>query len=106
MVDIRAARRGVSGRIPEVRVRGTAGETTVKWDAIRWKLGGLRSNLFVVEARLGRDGLPEYFVFTGGGWGHGVGMCQTGAAGMASVGFSTEAILHHYYGQAGLVALY
>ncbi len=106
VLSIRAARRGVSGRIPEVRVRGTAGEEVVKWDAIRSRLGGLRSNLFVVEPKLGRDGLPEYFVFTGAGWGHGVGMCQTGAAGMASVGFSARAILAHYYGGVRLEQLY
>jgi stage II sporulation protein D len=106
VLAISALRRGSSGRIPEVRVRGTAGETTVKWDAIRWRLGGLRSNLFVVEAKLGPDGLPQYFVFTGAGWGHGVGMCQTGAAGMASVGFSAEAILRHYYGDPELRVLY
>ena len=103
---ITALRRGASGRIPEVRIRGSAGETTVKWDAVRWRLGGLRSNLFVVEPKLGTDGLPESFVFTGAGWGHGVGMCQSGAAGMASVGFHARAILGHYYGEAELRRLY
>jgi len=106
VLAITAARRGASGRIPEVRVRGSAGETTIKWDAVRWKLGGLRSNLFVVEPKLGTDGLPESFVFTGAGWGHGVGMCQSGAAGMASVGFHARAILRHYYGEAELRRLY
>ena len=106
VVLITAVRRGVSGRIPEVRVRGTAGEHTIRWDAIRSSLGGLRSNLFVVEAKLGTDGLPEYFVFTGAGWGHGVGMCQSGAAGMAAAGFDPEAILNHYYVGATLRKLY
>ncbi|MBN2554016.1 MAG: SpoIID/LytB domain-containing protein [Spirochaetales bacterium] len=106
VLAITAVRRGASGRIPEVRIRGSAGDATVKWDAIRWKLGGLRSNLFVVEPKLGTDGLPEYFVFTGAGWGHGVGMCQSGAAGMASVGFDARAILRHYYGEAKLELAY
>ncbi|HOV62894.1 MAG TPA: amidase, partial [Spirochaetia bacterium] len=45
---------------------------------------------------------PEYFIFKGAGWGHGVGMCQSGAAGMANAGYSSEAILAHYYPQAVL----
>ncbi len=98
--------RGRSGRIPAVRVRGTAGELIVRGDSIRWSLGGLRSNLFTVEPSLGAGGLPEYFVFTGGGWGHGVGMCQSGAAGMAAEGRTTEQILAHYYGSAEMRRLW
>jgi stage II sporulation protein D len=98
--------RGLSGRAAEARIRGTAGELTVRRDALRWALGGLRSNLFVVEPKLGLDGLPEYFLFTGAGWGHGVGLCQSGAAGMAAAGFSAEEILAHYYGGAPLQRLY
>jgi SpoIID/LytB domain protein len=96
------AGRGPSGRVREVRIRGTSGEHFLRWDAIRWGLGGLRSNLFTVEPKLGADGLPQYFVFTGAGWGHGVGLCQSGAAGMAAAGWSVEQILRHYYGQAAL----
>jgi len=98
--------RGASGRVREVRIRGTSGEHTLRWDAIRWGLGGLRSNLFSVEPKLGADGLPLYFVFTGAGWGHGVGLCQSGAAGMAAAGISTEEILRHYYGGAPLARLF
>lgn len=98
--------RGRSGRVPAVRVRGTSGEVTVRGDSIRWSLGGLRSNLFTVEPRLGADGLPQYFVFTGAGWGHGVGLCQSGAAGMAADGFTAERILAHYYGDAEMRRLY
>lgn len=89
--------RGISGVVKQVLIKGTAGEKTLKGDAIRSKLGGLRSNLFVVEPKMGTDGLPEFFIFTGGGWGHGIGMCQSGAAGMAAAGFSTADILAHYY---------
>ncbi len=100
------ARRTLSGRASEVRVVGTSGQLTVHWDAVRWRLGGLRSNLFVVEPELGADGLPEYFLFTGAGWGHGVGLCQSGAAGMAAVGWSADEILRHYYGGATLERLF
>jgi peptidoglycan hydrolase-like amidase len=98
--------RGLSGRAAEARIRGTTGELTVRRDALRWALGGLRSNLFVVEPKLGRDGLPEYFLFTGGGWGHGVGLCQSGAAAMAAVGYSAGEILARYYGAAPLQRQY
>ena len=93
-------RPGISGRVREVRIVGTLGERVIRGDALRSRLGGLRSNLFVVEPRLGADGLPEAFLFTGGGWGHGVGLCQSGAAGMAAAGYTAEEILGHYYGGA------
>jgi SpoIID/LytB domain protein len=106
VLGIAAGGRGQSGRAAEARIRGTTGELTVRRDALRWVLGGLRSNLFVVEPKLGPDGLPEYFLFTGGGWGHGVGLCQSGAAGMAAAGFSAAEILAHYYGGAPLQRVY
>lgn len=92
--------RGTSGRVESVLITGTDGAEVVRRDAIRSRLGGLRSNLFMVEPKLGEDGQPEYFVFTGAGWGHGVGMCQTGAAGMASDGYTAQEILEHYYPRA------
>ncbi|TVR91196.1 MAG: SpoIID/LytB domain-containing protein [Spirochaetaceae bacterium] len=94
--------RGTSGRVEAVLITGTDGAEVVRRDAIRSRLGGLRSNLFMVEPKLGPDGQPEYFIFTGAGWGHGVGMCQTGAAGMASDGYKAEDILGHYYPRAEL----
>ena len=56
--------------------------------------------------KLGTTGIPEYFIFAGAGWGHGVGMCQTGAAGMAHNGFTYTEILNHYYPLAELVSDY
>jgi SpoIID/LytB domain protein len=104
--------RGITGRVEWVRVEGTEGETVVRRDRIRSRLGGLRSNLFVVAPYRGpartergrtRTGdAPTYFVFEGAGWGHGVGMCQTGAAGMAADGYSAQQILAHYYPQSPL----
>lgn len=89
--------RGFTGIVKQVLVKGTTGEYLIKSDDIRKKLGGLRSNLFIVEPKLGADGLPEYFIFTGAGWGHGIGMCQSGAAGMAAAGIACADILKHYY---------
>ncbi len=97
IISLTSTGRGISGRVEKVRIQGTGGETEVRGDSIRSALGGLRSNLFVSEAVLGADGLPESFLFTGGGWGHGVGMDQSGAAGMAAAGWTAEEILAHYY---------
>ncbi len=94
------------GRVNQVLIKGTKDSLILKGDAIRSKLGGLRSNLFVVEPKLGKDGLPEFFVFTGGGFGHGVGMDQSGAAGMADDGFTVEEILNHYYPGTTLTNIY
>jgi len=94
--------RGISGRISKIELVGSEGNLTVKGDRIRSVLGDLRSTLFTYRPKLGAAGLPEYFIFTGGGWGHGVGMDQDGAAGMASAGYTYEQILSHYYPRAKL----
>ncbi len=89
--------RGISGRVKRVMVKGTTGSYIVSGESIPYRLGGLRSSLFVVQPKIGRDGLPESFIFNGGGWGHGVGMSQSGAAGMALDGASALEILAYYY---------
>ena len=98
--------RGISGRVEKILIEGSAGEAVIRGDSIRTVLGGLRSNLFFSEPKLGRDGLPDYFLFYGAGWGHGVGMDQSGAAGMAADGWSAEEILAHYYPRAKVSTLY
>lgn len=104
---ITTAGRGISGRVEKVIVKGDKGEFELTGDLnIRNKLGGLRSTLFTVEPKYGKDGLPEFFLFTGAGWGHGVGMCQTGASGMASAGYKGEEILTHYYSGVEITTLY
>ena len=89
--------RGISGRVNDIEIIGARGSVRVRGDIIRWTLGGLRSNLFTLRPKLGADGLPQYFIFDGAGWGHGVGMDQSGAAGMAAAGFTFRQILMHYY---------
>jgi len=64
------------------------------------------SSAFVVSNISETDGSVKSFTLTGGGWGHGVGMCQIGAAVMASKGFKTEEILAHYFSGANLKKLY
>ncbi|MEM9554789.1 MAG: SpoIID/LytB domain-containing protein [Acidobacteriota bacterium] len=88
--------RGVSGRVGRLALHGTGGRRlTVEGLAIRWTLD-LPDTLFWAERRAGRGGEPGWF-FRGRGWGHGVGMSQAGAFGMARRGAAYRDILEHYY---------
>jgi stage II sporulation protein D len=88
--------RGVSGRVAKLRLRGRQGDTIdVDGLAVRWTLD-VPDNLFTVK-RLQPQGKPAGWLFTGRGWGHGVGLCQVGAYGMALRGHSYRDILLHYY---------
>lgn len=98
--------RAACGRVEHVLILGTEGQLRISGDAIRSGLGGLRSNLFIVEPKMGPDGLPAFFIFTGAGFGHGVGMDQSGAAGMAADGYSAQDILGHYYPGTTITKLY
>jgi stage II sporulation protein D len=94
--DLVPRRLGVSGRVVELAVVGSSGELPLRGLKVRWGLG-VRENLFVIGREMGRGGAVERFVITGKGWGHGVGLCQVGAFGMAQSGSTYEAILRHYY---------
>src|SRR5207253_1278616 len=96
VLDIVPKRLGVSGRVVEMTVQGTKGDLQLRGLKIRWALG-LRENLFVVDRERGAGGAVTRFIFTGKGWGHGVGLCQVGASGMAQAGSTFEQILQHYY---------
>ncbi len=92
-------RRGRSGYVSRLIVKGTKGSVTLnKENVIRnnLSLGMLRSSYFIVEPNY-RDRELKYFVFYGGGWGHGVGFDQTGAAGRAEAGQNYREILQHYF---------
>jgi stage II sporulation protein D len=94
--DVVPVRIGVSGRVVELAVIGTRGELGLKGLRVRWALG-LRENLFVIGREVDEAGNVKRFVFTGKGWGHGVGLCQVGAFGMAQAGADYQSILKHYY---------
>jgi len=99
--DLVAKKRGVSGRIGTLTIKGDKGSVDIVGDLkIRRLLGGLKSTLFEVT----REG--ETFVFRGAGFGHGVGMCQMGAIGMATAGKAHDKILGHYYRGTHLHRLY
>jgi stage II sporulation protein D len=106
--DMRVVRRGVSGRIVELSVSGSAGSAVVKGFDVR-NLLDLRESLTVIELQRDASGRIRSAVFAGKGWGHGVGLCQVGAYGMAMRGSDYKDILSHYYpgtslGKAGTVS--
>ncbi|MFL6276731.1 MAG: SpoIID/LytB domain-containing protein [Blastocatellia bacterium] len=85
-----------SSRVIEIEVAGLEGTTSLRGPQLRSVLG-LKENLFVVDREFDARGRVTAFVFTGRGWGHGVGMCQVGAYGLARDGYSYTQILQKYY---------
>ena len=102
--------RGKSGRLSRLKIVGTKRTLTLgKELEIRRALSEshLYSSAFVVDvAERDEQGLPLRFIFTGAGWGHGVGLCQIGAAVMGEKGYAYHEILAHYYPGAELKRLY
>ena len=99
--------RGDGGRVAGVRVIGTRGQKVVLRELpVRRLFGNLNSGMFVVDIERSSKGIFQEITFTGGGWGHGVGMCQMGAIGRAENGQSFEQILSHYYNGAVTVGIY
>jgi peptidoglycan hydrolase-like amidase len=101
--------RGPSGRIFKLKIEGSKRSMIVgkELEIRRWlSESHLLSSAFVVSKTNAVDGSVENFMFTGGGWGHGVGLCQIGAAVMATKGFNAEEILAHYFTGANIEKLY
>ena len=110
IIDLIPVERGKSGRLSKLKIVGTLNVMTIgKELEIRRVLSSshLLSSAFVVtKGPSDADGLPEWFELTGAGWGHGVGLCQIGAAVMGEQGFSYNDILLHYYRRAEIRKLY
>jgi len=107
IISLIPERRSRSGYVSQLVVKGTKGQVTLnKENVIRGNLslGLLRSSYFIIEPNYEKRKL-KYFVFYGGGWGHGVGFDQTGAAGRADSGQNYHEILHHYFPLAEFYAL-
>jgi stage II sporulation protein D len=106
--EIRPGRRGCSGRLTEVEFVGDKGALTVSPELAIRRLfrPALKSSAFVVDTKGGTAASPDMFVLSGAGHGHGVGMCQTGAVGMANAGKTFREILLHYYPKAQLEKIY
>jgi SpoIID/LytB domain protein len=97
--------RGKSGRLTSVKVVGSKKSVTIQKElAIRLAFGGLSSAMFTVEVECGEHG-PLSFTFNGGGRGHGVGLCQQGARGMALQGHDYLDMLKHYFADIKIVRL-
>ena len=105
IADLRVASRGSSQRAIDLEIVGAQGTAHVRGGRIRSALG-LREQLFVIDRQYDTEGRVIGFIFTGRGWGHGVGMCQVGAYGMAKQGFTYEQILKAYYTGIELTRLY
>ena len=101
--------RGPSGRIFKLKIEGSLKTVIVgkELEIRRWlSESHLLSSAFVVSRTIAADGSVESFTLTGAGWGHGVGLCQIGAAVMATKGFNAEQILEHYFSGANIEKLY
>ncbi len=105
IVDLRVASRGSSHRVTDLEIVGANGTAHVRGGRIRSALG-LREQLFVIDRQYDDSGRVTEFTFTGRGWGHGVGMCQVGAYGLAKQGWTAEQILKAYYSDIQLTRLY
>jgi stage II sporulation protein D len=109
LLDLIPLARGPSGRIFRLQIRGRKASFIVgKELEIRRVLSPshLLSSAFVVKVERDPDGVPLHVTLRGAGWGHGVGLCQIGAAVMAARGFSAPEILRHYFRGAGLQKRY
>ena len=109
IVALEPLERGASGRISRLRIVGTKRQYIIgKELEIRRTLSEshLYSSAFVVEPHGDIDGVPERFDILGAGWGHGVGLCQIGAAVMSEQGYSYDKILLHYYRGAEIKKIY
>ena len=109
IIDLIPLERGTSGRIWKLKIVGTKKTFTIgKELEIRRTLSEthLYSSAFDVERIGDKDGVPEKFVLHGKGWGHGVGLCQIGAAVMGEQGYKYDEILLHYYKGAEIKKIY
>ncbi len=104
LYDLNVKQRGYSRRAVELEIIGSNGTKTLKGGKIRSALR-LNEQLFVMNKRYSGSTVSGY-TFTGRGWGHGVGMCQYGAFGMAKIGVKYDEIIKHYYTGVELTKAY
>ncbi|MCL1868094.1 MAG: SpoIID/LytB domain-containing protein [Paludibacter sp.] len=109
ILDLIPMRRGESGRIVELQIVGTKQIMTVgkELEIRKWlSETHLYSSAFVVEKFDFKENIPQKFVLRGAGWGHGVGLCQIGAAVMGERGYKFDEILMHYFKNTELKKIY
>lgn len=96
LYDVNIKRKGYSRRAVELEIIGSNGKFSLVGGKIRSALR-LKEQLFVMNKRYDSNGRVISYNFTGKGWGHGIGMCQYGAFGLAKQGYKFDQILKHYY---------
>jgi len=109
VMDLVPVQRGPSGRLVKLRIVGSAKTLMVgkELEIRRWlSKSHLYSSAFVVDVERDARGIPIRFILHGAGWGHGVGLCQIGAAVMAAQGKKANEIVQHYFPGAQLQKLY
>jgi stage II sporulation protein D len=110
IADIVPLERGNSGRIIRLKIVGTKKETIVgkELEIRKWlSESHLYSSAFIVEKEFeNNSAVPSKFILRGAGWGHGVGMCQIGAAMMSKKGYTSDEILKHYFKDAKVKKIY
>lgn len=105
LYDVKVKQQGYSRRATDLEIVGSNGVKSLKGGAIRSALR-LKEQLFVINKRYGPSGEVTGYSFAGRGWGHGVGMCQYGAYGLAKMGLKYDAIVKHYYTGVELTRAY
>lgn len=109
IVDLQPLERGRSGRIIRLKITGTKKEIIVgkELEIRKWlSESHLYSSAFIVEKKAEDGVIPQRFIIKGAGWGHGVGMCQIGAAVMSKKGYTSVQILEHYFTGATIKKIY
>lgn len=109
IVDLIPLQRGKSGRIIQLRIQGTRRNMIIGKELLIRKFlspSHLYSSAFVVEKVPDHGGIPGTFILHGAGWGHGVGLCQIGAAVMCTKGFTYRQVLEHYYPGSKIANMY
>lgn len=109
ILDLVPVERGESGRLVRLKIIGSKRTLIVgkELEIRRWLSSShLYSSAFIVEKKQMKNGVPGSFQLRGAGWGHGVGLCQIGAAVMASKGYSHLEILNHYFIDAAIEKRY
>lgn len=109
IVDLIPVKRGESARLIELKIIGSKQTVSVgkELEIRKWLSNShLYSSAFVVDKSNIIDGIPQRFMLIGAGWGHGVGLCQIGAAVMGEKGYKYNEILNHYYNNAILKRIY
>jgi SpoIID/LytB domain protein len=102
--DVNVTKYSASGRALEIKIETDSGDYIFEKDSIRWVMGNLKSTLIMIEKN-GRGDDTVYKII-GGGWGHGVGLCQMGAMEMAKRNYTYKDILSHYYPGTKLTRLW